>query len=176
MEADAVSNQRHADHQQKAEGEHHNRRVALDEVGKRSGGDKHDCDRKYYRDVHDREMLGHPNGGDDRVDREDQVEQQYLEDRAAEGDVDRMADDLVLVVLGIDGVVDLLRRLPDQEQSASDQDEVAEREAVAERREQRRRHANDPRDRRQKHEPHDKSGANAEATRLLPVLRRQLVR
>ena len=100
------------------------------------------------RDVHDREVVGHADGGDDRVDRKDEVEQQDLEDRTAERDVDGMADDLVLVVLGVDGVVDLLRRLPDQEQAASDQDEVAEREAVAEGREQRRGHADDPGDRR----------------------------
>ena len=81
-------------------------------------------------------------------DREDEVEQQDLEDRAAERDVDGVADDLVLVVLGIDGVVDLLRRLPDQEQAAGDQDKVAEGEAVAEGREQRRGHADDPGDRR----------------------------
>ena len=109
-------------------------------------------------------------------DREDQVEQEYLEDRAAEAYVDGLADDVVLVVGRIDGVVDLLGRLPDQEQAAGDQDQVAKREAVAEGREQRCGHADDPGDRREKQQPHDEGGADAEATGPHAVLGRQLVR
>ena len=65
-------------------------------------------------------------------DREDQVEQQDLEDRPAQRDRHGLADHVVLVVLRIDGVVDLLGRLPDQEEAAGDQDQVAPGEAVPE--------------------------------------------
>ena len=56
------------------------------------GGDQHHGDRDDDRDEHDRQVVGHADGGDDRVDREDEVEQQDLDDRAAERDGDRLAD------------------------------------------------------------------------------------
>ena len=83
---------------------------------------------------HDGDVVGHADGGDDRVEREDDVEQHDLPDDGAErrrhlrGAVPFFAFELVV---NLDG------RLPQQEQAAADEDEVAPREAVAERGEER---------------------------------------
>ena len=175
VEAEAVGDERHADHQQEAERQHHDGRVLLDEVRERRRGHQHHRDRHDHRDVHDRELVGHAHGGDDRVDREDEVEDQDLEDRAAEGQVQRLAHHLVLVVRGIDRVVDLLGRLPDQEEAARDQDQVAPGEAVPEGGEDGLGQADDEGDGREQDEPHDQRRRDAEAAGPGPVLGGQLV-
>ena len=93
----------------------------------------------------------------------------------AEGQVQRLAHHLVLVVRGIDRVVDLLGRLPDQEEAAGDQDQVAPGEAVPEGGEDGLGQPDDEGDGREQDEPHDQRRRDAEAARPDPVLGRQLV-
>ena len=76
----------------------------------------------------------------------------------------------VLVVVGIDRVVDFLGRLPDQEQAAGDQDEVAPGEAVAEGGEQRLGQLHDEGDGGEQHQPHDQRRADAEPPRARLLL------
>ena len=63
-------------------------------------------------------------------------------------------------------MVDLLGRLPDQEQAARDQDQVAPGEAVAEGREERLGQLHDERDRAEQAEAQDQREADADAPRL----------
>jgi hypothetical protein len=77
---------------------------------------------------------------------------------------------------GIDAVVDLLGRLPEQEQAAGDQDHVLPREGVVHDREDRRGQADDPGDHRQQGQAHHQRQRDADAADPLPVLGRQLVR
>ena len=78
--------------------------------------------------------------------------------------------------LRIDGVVDLLRRLPEQEQAAGDEDQVAPGEGLAEDLEDRLGELDDVGDRAQQPEAQDESEADADAPGLGLMLRRQLVR
>ena len=50
MAVGAVDHQHDADEDQEAEGEHLDRRVAVDEVGDRLGGEEHDDHRDHYRE------------------------------------------------------------------------------------------------------------------------------
>jgi hypothetical protein len=72
-------------------------------------------------------------------------------------------------------VVDLLRGLPHEEETARDQDDVSPREAMAEQFEHRIRQLDDDRDGRQKGEPHDQRGADAQPPRVLLVFLGKLV-
>ena len=76
-------------------------------------------------------MLGHADRGDDRIDREDQVDDDDLRDDHAEVRADLLA--VAFLVLALDVAVDLARRLDEQEEPAGEQDQVAPGEAVAER-------------------------------------------
>ena len=56
VEAHAFGDQRHADHQQEAERQHDDGRIALDELRKRVGRQQHHRHRGDHRDEHDRHM------------------------------------------------------------------------------------------------------------------------
>jgi hypothetical protein len=188
-DSEAVSDQHRADHQQEAEREHHDRRVPVDEVGERIGGHQHHQDREDHRDHHDRQMVGHADRRQDRIDREDDVEQQDLGDRRAEVHPRRLHRvEQIVVRRRIDIVVDFLGGLPDEEQAARDQDQVAPGElgleagaAMAVRAaadaevEHRSGEADDPRNRRQQDEPHDEREADTQPARLLPLVLGELV-
>ena len=59
--------------------------VGFFSMKRRAGrGDQHDGDRDDHGDDHDRQMRRHADGGDDAVDREDEIEQQDLADRGGE--------------------------------------------------------------------------------------------
>src|SRR3546814_1212925 len=72
-------------------------------------------------------MFGHAHGCQDRVDRKDQIEQQDLDDRRSERQrlLARVED--IVVRVWIDIMVDFGSRLPDQEEAAGDQYDVAPR-------------------------------------------------
>ena len=74
-----------------------------------------------------------------------------------------------------DIVVDLVGRLPDQEQAARDQDQVAPREAVIEQREQRRRELDDEGDAAEQDQPQDHRQADADTAGVRALCLRQLV-
>ena len=77
-----------------------------------------------------------------------------------------------LVVAALDVIVDLLRRLGEQEEAAGEQHEVAQRETVAEQRKQRRGEADEPGDGAEQHKPHDERDAEADNPRRLALRRR----
>jgi hypothetical protein len=54
------------------------------EIGKRVGGKQHYRYGNQDGDHHDRNMIGHANGGNDAVDREHGIEQENLADRCRE--------------------------------------------------------------------------------------------
>ncbi|RYF34632.1 MAG: DUF1810 family protein [Comamonadaceae bacterium] len=78
MHAEAVGDEHGADHQEKAQRQHHHGRIAVDEVGQRFGRQEHDRDGHDDRDHHHRQVVGHADGRQDGVDREHHVEQHDL--------------------------------------------------------------------------------------------------
>ena len=93
----------------------------------------------------------------------------------AERQLQRLAHHRILVIVGIDRVVDFLGRLPDQEQAAGDQDQVAPGEAMAEGGEHRRRQLDDDRDGGKQHQPHDQRRRDAQLPGAGPLRLRQFV-
>uniref|UniRef100_A0A0N4ZGU8 LigA n=1 Tax=Parastrongyloides trichosuri TaxID=131310 RepID=A0A0N4ZGU8_PARTI len=185
MDAEAVGDQHRADHQQEAQGQHDHSRVLVDEVGQRIGRQQHHGHGGDDGHHHDRHVLGHAHGRQDGVDREDQVQNDDLEDGCA----DVIDDDVLLVLLqqvvrrgGVDGVVDLLGGLPQQEETACDQDKVAPGEggveglAVEAQVEHGLGQADDPADGGQQAQAHDQGQADADTARALTMFRGQLVR
>ena len=79
---------------------------------------------------HDRDLLHHADGGDDRVEREHDVEQHDL-DQMTPAKLAAPAWDRVSL-FSLELVVDLVRALGEQEQAADDEDQVAAGDAVTE--------------------------------------------
>ena len=158
MKAETVGDQRHADHQEEAQRQHQNRRIAVDERRQRPHGDHHHPDRHDDGYDHDRKILGHAHGRDDAVDREDDVDHDDLNEAGDEAE--RRSRLLVIIlVIRVDAVVDFARRLPDQEQAARQQQQVAHRKGVSEHRGQRLREMHHPRRRsEQRQAEHERQG------------------
>ena len=119
-------------------------------------------------------IVDHADSGDDAVEGEDQVEDQDLADGARHGGFDDPVDGLVLLVRR-HLVVNLARRLVDQEEAAGDQDQVAPRDAMAQHREQRRGELHDVGDTAQQAEPQDDRQPDAGAPCPRALMLRQLV-
>ena len=106
MKAETVGDQRHADHQEEAQRQHQNGRIAVDERRQRPHGDHHHPDRHDDGYDHDRKILGHADGRDDAVDREDDVDHDDLDEARDEAER-RSRLFVVTLVIRIDAVVDL---------------------------------------------------------------------
>src|SRR5690606_34468932 len=149
-----------ADQQQEGQRQHLGRRVPADEVADRGGGEHHHRDGDDYGGDHDRQVVGHADGGDHRVERENHVDHEDLHDRRGEGG--GLAAVRALVP-ALDGAVDLRSRLGEQEQPAGQQDDVAPGDREVEDLEQRRGQLGEPHETRQQHEAADQREAEAEA-------------
>ena len=107
------------------------------EPADRARQEEHHEHRDDDRRDHDDDLVGHADGGDHRVEREDDVEQHDLEDHAPQRD--RLRRELRSVtLLALEALVDLERRLCDEEEPAADEDDVASADLLAGDREQRR--------------------------------------
>ena len=87
---------------------------------------------------HHPQLVDHADGRDDRVEREDDVEQHDLDDHAGER---RARRGRRVLLLPFELLVDLEGALAEQEQAAADQNQIAAGDGVAEQREERRRSA-----------------------------------
>ena len=88
-----------------------------------------------------RDLVDHPDRGDDRVEAEDDVEQHDLDDRPGDrGD----AAGVALMLVALEAAVDLPRGLREEEEPADDEDDVAARERMAADLEERCGEADDP--------------------------------
>ena len=129
METETFDQQAETDHHQEAEAEDDDRRVPADETHQRSGGRQHDADGDDDGDHHDRDVVDHADGGDDAVEREDEVEHDDLRDDLPEHRMDDLAG---LMRLGaFEAMVQFHRTLGEQEGAAEDQDDVAARKRPA---------------------------------------------
>ncbi len=132
MKAKSVGDQGRADQQQKAEREHHDGWIAMNEIRERTGRHQHGDD----RDDHDGNMFGHADGGDDAVDRKHENQEDDLAHRG--GKCAGLWRRGIGVFSWIDIVTDFRRRLEDEEEPAADQDQIAPGKALTGNGEQRR--------------------------------------
>src|SRR5690625_3944056 len=119
-------------------------------------------------------MFSHADGLHDAVELEYKVEQQDLEDSRA--DAGHGAGQAGGILVGIDSVMDLARRFPNQEKAARDQDHVLPRESMAEDLEDRIGQRHYPGDDRQQQKPEQKRAAQPDDPGAVPMLARQPVR
>ena len=107
----------------------------------RHGGD--------HRDDRDGHLVGHADRRDDAVEGEHEVEQEDLANGGTEAQRSTGGVEEIVVRGRIDVVVDLCSGFPDQEEAASDEDQVAPRERMPEDREHGLGELDDDRDRAQ---------------------------
>src|SRR5690606_13340566 len=171
VEAEAVGDQGGADQQQERQGEHLDGGVGLHEPGQRAGGDQHHHHGDHHRRDHHPDAAGlvadHADRGDHRVEREDQVERDDLDQHGAEGGLDLGAG---VTLLAFQALVDLEGGLPDQEEAADQQDQRLPGEVVPEQGEQRRGQLHDQGDRGEQRQPADQREPDAQPARLVPLV------
>ena len=195
MEAEAVGDQHQPDHHQKRQRQHHQRRVGLDELRQRRRGEQHDPDRNHDRRDHDRNIVGHTDSGQDRIDRKHQIDGDDLGNHRAEagggrsGHAGGLVEQITRGIFGLHRVVDFLGRLPQQEHPARQQDQVAPRESGLEARlvgaldrradnaeiEERLLERDDPSDQQQQPDPHPQREQQPQPPRALLLVFGQLV-
>ena len=159
VEARPVGHQRQANHQEERQRQHLHGRVAHDEVADRLGRDHHDADGDDDGGDHDRELAGHADGGDDRVEGEDDVEDHDLADDGGKRRRDAGAG---VAFLAFELLVDFDGGFPEEEEAAADEDEVASREAVVEGVEERLCEAHDPGEGEEEQDAHAHGAGEAE--------------
>jgi hypothetical protein len=81
---ESFADQRDADQQQEAEGQHLHGRMTVDEIADRAGRKEHHHDGDHHGEHHHRQMLSHADSGNHRIEREHDIEQQDLDDDADE--------------------------------------------------------------------------------------------
>src|SRR6266545_5577427 len=163
-----------ADEEEEGEGEHLHRRVALDELADRPGEHEHHADREHHRCDHHRQVLGHPDSGDDRVEREDDVEDADLDDDEPEARASGASRRELRLVAHLELVVNLEGGLGEEEEPAAEQDEVAPGPAVAEEGEELAGEPHHPGDAEEEEEPRPEREREPEAARRRLRLARQL--
>ena len=102
---------------------------------------EHDADRNDHSGDHHGNLIHHPNGGDHRVQREDDIQQHDLDDHAHKGD--RGALGLVML-MAFQLVVDLIRAFGKEEKTSDDQNQIASGDFLPEDGEEWRGEADDP--------------------------------
>ncbi len=135
MQVHPLGHQRKAHQGEEGEGQHLDGGVVVDEVADGLGGEHHDEDGDHDGQHHDRHVIRHAHRRDDRIQAEDDVE---------DGDLDQGADEAgggrahALGLGGpLQGGVDLVGTLADEEQASQQQDEIAARDGLAQHGEQR---------------------------------------
>src|SRR5436190_17638678 len=98
--------------------------MLVDEIADASGKKQHEHQGDDDGGNHYTQMFGHPDRRDDRVQRENNVEQQNLHDHGGEPGRHATGD---FAVLAFKLVVDFMGAFPKQEQAAKDENEVAAR-------------------------------------------------
>ena len=122
MIAQAVGQQPQADHQQKAQTEHDDRGMALHKAEQRRGGQSHDQHGRDHGQHHHRDMVHHPHGGDDGIQRKDGVQGDDLRDHPPEARVTPRVRGTGH--LAFQAFVQLQRALEKQEQAAAYQNQI----------------------------------------------------
>ena len=171
VEAEAVRDQRDADEQQERQRQHLDRRMVVDEPREWPGRDQHHADGDDDGDDHDRHLIDQADRGQDRIEREHDIEQDDLHEHAAQSG--RACARCRMRLIALERLVDLGGGLPEQEDAATDEDDVAPREVTIEQRDERLRQADDPRDRQQQQDPHSHGQPQADVSGLIALVRRK---
>lgn len=173
METETLDDEAEADHQKKAKAENDHGRVFRHEGHQRPRCRHHHGHGHADGGNHHPEIIDHANGSDDAVEREDGVEHDDLHDDLPEDRMHHLA--LFRLLVTLQPFVQFHRALGEQEGTAEDEDEIATGKGEIRNGEKRPRQRDDPRDRKQQQQAHDERKRQADHSRLLALVRRQLV-
>ena len=97
--------------------------MAADEISHRPGEDLHKTDGDHDGDDHDHHIIHHAHGGDDGIEREDDVQDRDLDE---DGPKHRLpfAGIMLCFFDSFDFVVEFLGAFPKKEEAAEDEDQV----------------------------------------------------
>ena len=123
MEAKTFRHQAQTDHQQEAQTEHYNRRMLVDETGKRLRRQQHHRHRNHHGSHHHRQMVNHTHGGNHRVKGEDGIKDNDLRYHDPET---RIAFAVPRVMLAVfQALMQLRRGLKQEEETPDEHDQIA---------------------------------------------------
>ena len=168
-----VGHQHHSDQQEEAERQHLHARVPVDECRDASRERQHDPDRDNHRDHHHGNVLRHPDRRNHGVEREHDIEGENLDEDDSERST--AGRSFSLLVHDLEILVNLACRFRDEKETATQQDEIASGESLAEDREQGIGEAHDPGDREQQSKPENERQRKPESSRRRLPAGRQLV-
>ena len=122
MVAKAFGHQHHTHHHQKAQGQHFDGGVRIDKLANGFGEQHHQGQGNDHSRDHDAHIVHHTHRGDDRVEGEHQIDQHDLHDDGHEAD---FGFDISGRLVAFQGVVNLARAFPDEEQASNQQNQVS---------------------------------------------------
>src|SRR5262245_15647499 len=124
-----------------------------------------------HRRDHDLDLLGHADGGKDRIQGKDDIQQHNLHD-----DTEKRAADAsrCLSFAAFELLVDLMRALGNEKQATAEEDQIAPGQLIAKNHQERRREADDPRQREQQSNTHQHGQAQPDKTGFLGLIPWQL--
>ena len=124
MVTETFGNQHHADHHQKAQRQHFDGRMRVDEFTDGSGKQHHQAERGDHGGDHDAHIVDHTDSGDDGVQREDQIDDDDLGNGGGQIDLGLDVSGVVFV-LAFQRLVNFAGAFPDQKQATGQQYQVA---------------------------------------------------
>src|SRR5690606_28524308 len=164
----SLGDERHADEEQEAEGQHLHGGMVVDEIADLPGRYQHHADGDDNGRDHHTDLFGHPHRGDHRIEAENDVQQQDLDDHPRETGHD--GGFLAWVSLfSLQLLVDLEGGLAEQEQAAEQEDQVTPGDLLPEDPEERGGQADDPGDGEEQEDPnhHRQTKPEVAGSRLL---------
>ena len=129
VDMEPFGNQGRADEKEEGKREDLHRGMAADEAAYGSGKNHHEADRNHHGDDHDRDVIDHADGGDDGVERKDDVEHRDLYE---DGPERRFGSPGIMFGLGMpfDLLVEFRRAFPEEEEASQNKDEILTRNGM----------------------------------------------
>lgn len=112
-ESKPFGNQAETNHQQEAQTENNDSRVAVDKTRQRFAGEQHQTHGNNYRCHHHRQMVDHADGGDHRIEGEDGIQHHNLSDHSPE--LRALALNRIIAVFAFQSLIELNSRFKQQE-------------------------------------------------------------
>ena len=122
MLMETLGDQRNTDQEQKSEGKHLNRRMALDKPTDRIGEKHHRDDRDDDAAIMIQIFVDHPDRRNHRIERKDYIEKHDLNDHAGKRGINLFRS---ITFLALERTVNFVGAFPDQKQAADQKSDRA---------------------------------------------------
>ena len=122
-EAKTFGNQAKTDHQQEAQTENDDGRMAVNKAGQGFAGHQHQANGNHHCNHHDRQVVNHADGGDHRVEREDGIQHHDLRHNPPESRA--FALGRIIAIFPFQPLVEFNGGFEEEEQAARQHYEIA---------------------------------------------------